>query len=436
MAQADICTSLEAELAALEQGPAAGATTNYRQYDAAVTRQRAELDRATRGSAALRLHGRLSHLPAQAFAEMRAADGDHRPHEGQSAAPDRRPRPVQHRSVRAFPPAEQVLSALAANRCGANYTAAGAPPPPANNGNFLDMLFGNARLRGQTDRLYAPGGQFGTYRTLCVRKCDGYYFPISFSTVPSRFPTDEQTCQSMCPGSDVALYIYRNPGEEVSQMVSLAGEPYSALPTAFRYRQEYDAACTCGAPASRRAVADCRAGRSESGIGRARPSLLPRPLPRPARGEDPETLANRAGDFSPKPVAARTRRRRGGRRANGSGTSGSSGRTTITASRRARSRSVTPVTPGGFFRGGPFSPAPCSATFPWLRRCAALRESSTNQSRNKTRRPKAGGRIGQAFCDWRTRPLSGGCDRGAGLGCCRMHGPYRRPDNAAPAFGG
>ena len=145
----------------------------------------------------------------------------------------------------------EVLGALAANRCGANYTAAGAPPPP-RSGNFIDMLFGNARLRGFEDRAYAPGGQFGTYRTLCVRTCDGYYFPISFSTVPSRFSADQQTCQSMCPGSEVALYVYRNPGEDVNQMVSLAGEPYSALPTAFRYRQEYDAACTCGAPSRRR----------------------------------------------------------------------------------------------------------------------------------------------------------------------------------------
>ncbi len=162
-----------------------------------------------------------------------------------------------------------MLSALAANACGANYTAAGAPPPPPRSGNFLEMLFGNARLRGQTDRYYAPGGQFGTYRTLCVRKCDGYYFPISFSTVPSRFATDEQTCQSMCPGSDVALYIYRNPGEEVSQMVSLAGEPYSALPTAFRYRKEYDAACTCGAPASAALSSVAAPANAEPGACRA-----------------------------------------------------------------------------------------------------------------------------------------------------------------------
>jgi hypothetical protein len=29
------------------------------------------------------------------------------------------------------------------------------------------------------------GAASGTYRTLCVRLCDGFYFPISFSTIPS-----------------------------------------------------------------------------------------------------------------------------------------------------------------------------------------------------------------------------------------------------------
>ena len=28
-------------------------------------------------------------------------------------------------------------------------------------------------------------------------------------------------------------------------MVSLSGEPYSALPTAFQYRTAYDKTCTC-----------------------------------------------------------------------------------------------------------------------------------------------------------------------------------------------
>ncbi len=304
-AQDDICTTLEVELASLEQGPSAGSSGNFRQYDVAVTRQRAELDRATvQAQRSGCMGGFLVFQPKPsakcsplmaAIAQMKA-NLQHLTAQRDQYTTD----PFQRSQRRS-----QVLSALAANRCGANYQALGAPPPPSGGGNFLDMLFGNARLRGWSDRTYAPGGQFGTYRTLCVRKCDGYYFPISFSTVPARFAADEQTCQSMCPGANAALYIYRNPGEEVGQMVSLTGEPYSALPTAFRYRQEYDAACTCGTPAIA-AASPLTAPATLSPAPAAPTRVLPRPLARPARGEDPETLANRAGDFSPKPVAAET----------------------------------------------------------------------------------------------------------------------------------
>jgi hypothetical protein len=36
----------------------------------------------------------------------------------------------------------------------------------------------------------------GTFRTVCVRTCDGYYFPISYSTVPNRFTDDQNTCHA------------------------------------------------------------------------------------------------------------------------------------------------------------------------------------------------------------------------------------------------
>ena len=301
-AQNDICTNLEAELASVEQGRSAGSTTNYRQYDAAVARQHGELDRAT---AEARRSGCVGGFlifqprPSTKCAPLMATIARMNANlQRLTATRDRYstdPLEVSRRR-------SDVLSALAANQCGANYATADAPPPPSRGGNFFDMLFGNARQRGWNDGYYAPGGQFGTYRTLCVRTCDGYYFPISFSTVPSRFANDEQTCQSMCPGAEAALYVYRNPGEDPSQMVSLTGEAYSALPTAFRYRQEYDAACTCRAPAS--AALPLAAPANLSPLPATRPIVLPNPLPRPAQGEDPETLANRAGNFSPKPVTA------------------------------------------------------------------------------------------------------------------------------------
>ena len=92
------------------------------------------------------------------------------------------------------------------------------------------------------------GPQSGTYRTVCVRTCDGSYFPISFATVPARFGDDERTCKAECPATDAALYAYRNPGEDINQAVSTSGAPYSALPNAFRYRQEFNPTCSCKAP--------------------------------------------------------------------------------------------------------------------------------------------------------------------------------------------
>ena len=91
------------------------------------------------------------------------------------------------------------------------------------------------------------GPQSGTYRTVCVRSCDGFYFPISFATVPAKFPEDEKTCKALCPATDASLFSYRNPGEDINQAVSINGQPYSSSPNAFRYRQEFNPSCSCKA---------------------------------------------------------------------------------------------------------------------------------------------------------------------------------------------
>lgn len=85
---------------------------------------------------------------------------------------------------------------------------------------------------------------FATYRTMCVRECDGYYFPISFSTLPSQFAADETKCHERCAAPS-RLFVYRNPGEEVEQMVSLSGQPYSEMDFAWRYRKHFIEGCSC-----------------------------------------------------------------------------------------------------------------------------------------------------------------------------------------------
>src|SRR6476646_5344231 len=85
-----------------------------------------------------------------------------------------------------------------------------------------------------------------TYRTVCVRTCDGYYFPISFSVTSDRFERDRQTCENSC-GAQGRLFVYRNPGGDVEDMQDLQGKPYRQLRTAFLYRTEYVADCKCKA---------------------------------------------------------------------------------------------------------------------------------------------------------------------------------------------
>src|SRR5262249_45355487 len=134
-----------------------------------------------------------------------------------------------------------ILAALGQADCGAQYRQY------ANRGGgFFDSLFGNNGLGAIINP--NPGPSDGnTYRTICVRTCDGYYFPVSYSTVPGKFGDDEKVCHAMCPASEVSLYTYRNPGEDVAQAVSTSGQTYSALPTAFAYRKALNPACGCKA---------------------------------------------------------------------------------------------------------------------------------------------------------------------------------------------
>ncbi len=126
---------------------------------------------------------------------------------------------------------QSLLIALADNNCGSQYSRAANM---GRQGGFFDRLFGGI---GSTIISPESSGPMGnTYRTVCVRLGDGYFFPISFETTPDHFREDEQTCQRMCPAAEVRLYTYHNPGEEVAQAVSLDGRFYSELPSAFSYR--------------------------------------------------------------------------------------------------------------------------------------------------------------------------------------------------------
>ncbi len=84
----------------------------------------------------------------------------------------------------------------------------------------------------------------GAYRTVCVRLCDGYYFPINFAVTRDKLQRDSGVCASRC-GAQGRLFVHRNPGGSVEDMEDLSGRPYRQLRTAFLYRTELVANCKC-----------------------------------------------------------------------------------------------------------------------------------------------------------------------------------------------
>jgi hypothetical protein len=116
---------------------------------------------------------------------------------------------------------------------------------------WFELIFSETRKRSEAElkRSVRQGGdrrnsKSGTYRTLCVRHCDGFYFPVSDSTRRERLSGDAKQCEQRCP-SRSRLFVHRNPGENTDDMVDLQGHPYRTLPTALLYQTKYVADCTC-----------------------------------------------------------------------------------------------------------------------------------------------------------------------------------------------
>ena len=142
---------------------------------------------------------------------------------------------------------DDIVRELARNGCGQQYTQEARKRDQA--GNPFALLFGGGG-GGESEGGRGPTNQFSnlpfaTYRTICVRLCDGYYFPVSFSTLPNHFQRDVDACQSRC-AAPADLYYHQNPGGAVEQAMSVTTQqPYTSLKVAFRYRKEYVPGCSC-----------------------------------------------------------------------------------------------------------------------------------------------------------------------------------------------
>lgn len=303
-----VCRNLEAQLATAQKGGARAAA-----FDGAAGRQRQEIANAEGQARRAGCYGGGLFVRDQSgSAQCRALVSSIGKMKGNLAKLDRGSRLAGARQSSGGN-RDAILRQLGANGCGPQYASYVEQQPKRS---FLERLFnpdGNQpgqgvavvpaapvtreRARTQDAGGYDAGFGGGSYRTLCVRTCDGYYFPISYSTTRSNFAADEQVCRQMCPGTDVALYAHRNPGQDSSRALSTLDQSrYSDLTTAFAYRTSYNPSCACGKSTALDIVAG---GYSPASIGPFAAALAPVPAGRPDLGEDPETLANRKGQFNP-----------------------------------------------------------------------------------------------------------------------------------------
>jgi hypothetical protein len=152
----------------------------------------------------------------------------------------------------------------------ARYNAECGHAQPSGPGNVFEALFGGiARLAGpqeqeppQTDARFedrgqeprnGPSGQpgekggvqahSGSY-AVCVRTCDGSFFPVSYSGAGSRADSLEDVCRALCPNADMALYSFPF-GGTIDEAASPTGEPYANLPNGAKFEKAYDPSCSC-----------------------------------------------------------------------------------------------------------------------------------------------------------------------------------------------
>jgi hypothetical protein len=241
-ARNQVCLRLESQLAAIDRGGAVdpAKAEQIKRYEDGAAKQQADLDRLSQQSQRLGCQGggffslfsgqSPQCVPLNNQIQQVRANLDRFLTEIQRLQGNSGEREGQRRGV---------LVALGQNDCGPQYRQYANTGP----GGFFENLFGGGNTATSPD---APLS--GTYRTLCVRTCDGYYFPVSYSTVPSKFADDEQICRRMCPATEVTLYSHRNPGEDVARATSASGKLYSEMPNAFSYRKQFNAACSCRAP--------------------------------------------------------------------------------------------------------------------------------------------------------------------------------------------
>ena len=183
----------------------------------------------------------------------------------------------------------------------------------ARSGSSPAMLRGQLARNGCRERTTVAGGgprlPGGAGRTICVRTCDGYFFPIGNVDRRNRYKTDAEVCQSMYASAGEAELFVQRRRDDIATAVSVDGKlAYADQPYAFIFKHVFSRSCQAqlhgGLTAlgaryyeALRSMPPKTAAKGKASEVAAVEWPPPRLRP-PAIGEDPETVAVRAGDLA------------------------------------------------------------------------------------------------------------------------------------------
>jgi hypothetical protein len=104
------------------------------------------------------------------------------------------------------------------------------PPPDARPSHVAPAALGHEDVN-------EGGGTTGHAVSFCVRLCDGHHFPME-NMVKG---TPAEACRAICPYSKTKVFF----GAEIGASMAQDGQHYVNLDTAFVYRKQLVANCTC-----------------------------------------------------------------------------------------------------------------------------------------------------------------------------------------------
>ncbi len=251
LAESRPCAVLKAQIARAETGGSA-------RYRAAAAKQQTELSRATNYSRSIgcdrqqflffgeppppqcgALASKIAQMQANFAALQQRAGGD----EGRKALLQAK-YDTQCADHSGDSPSTNFFEQLFGNGRGSQSTPDAVrevPTAPDNN------IYKDPEFVPNSDETIVEEGPKVSSEAVCVRRCDGGFFPVSYSAKRSNIDELDTLCKALCPNAEAEIYT-KSPWRDIETAFSKDGDAYTNHPNALKFQKTLDRECSCKAP--------------------------------------------------------------------------------------------------------------------------------------------------------------------------------------------